>query len=757
MSKDKIPVQWDLGAEPRYKRQNMERAMRGKIERGLVELITNSDDSYRDLEEEEKQASGKIRIEIERKKRGEPSTIIVRDRAGGMNREEMYLKLGTLGRRTSGFEKGKARRGLHGRGARDVAAFGTVHFESIKGDEYNHLLIPPSLRCCFTESHPEKAIEEIREKLGIPKGNGTVVTIEVESRFKVPQHETLLKDFSRYYSLRDIFSNHSREVIIVDLKNKKREDRLLYNYPTDRVVFDGDFTISNYPEAKAHLIIHKHSIGFEQSGLPYREGILIKSTAAIHDCTYFGLESELFSWRFSGELSCEFIDKLVREYDDCEEINPDHPNYPKNNPIRLLDPFRDSLILEHPFTQALYKKSKEILQRFIEELKATETPSKRDVTDENLNRRLDNLSKEISKVFEKKLNELEEGIPTEEIDEPTVNKLSIGLHIIPPKEQTVIVNQPKTFSIIVKHYEALDEALPLNIESSDPYAIKVRTSPVYFKKLSEDRKIGRTTFTIESSKIGANAVIEVRYGGYSNLLLVEVVKPLPPPPPPDGLTFEKPLYHLQINKEKTLTLRLKTTIKPTDSVIVEIASDHPEIVIKGGGRCRLHEVTSLPEVLYGQCRVLGRQLKAGGEITARVAGFRPAQTRVIVEEHKEPPSGVKLKFDPVEDDFGAVRYKWNDKDPYLLNIGARHVTIRRYLGNPIEGKYPRIDSPLYRTVLAEVIAEALAFRILEKQFKREGQDGMLDYTSTDAYYHKHFSEFLSIAHKNLVVAESIEE
>jgi hypothetical protein len=751
MPKNEIPVQWDLGADPRYKRQNMERAMRGKIERGLVELITNSDDSYRNLEDEGKQASGKIRVEIERRKKEQPSIIIVRDRAGGMNREEMYLKLGTLGRRTSGFEKGKARRGLHGRGARDVAAFGTIHFESIKGDEYNHLVIPPSLRCRFMELHPKKSTEEIREKLGIPRGNGTVVTIEVESRFKVPQHETLLKDFSRYYSLRDIFSNHNREVILVDL-NKKREDRLLYNYPTGEVIFDGDFTIPDYPEAKVHLIIHKHSTGFEQGTLPYREGILIKSAAAVHDCTYFGLESELFSWRFSGGLSCEFIDKVIREYDDREEINPDHPNHPENNPIRLLDPFRDSLILEHPFTQALYKKGKEILQHFIEELKATETPSKRDVTDENLKRRLDSLSKEISKVFEKKLNELEEEILTEDVDDPKIKKLSIGLHIIPPDEQAIVVNQPKTFSVIVKHYETLDESLPINIESSDPYGIKVRSSPVYFKKLSEDREIGRTTFTVESSEVGAEAFIEARYGGYSNLVIVKVVKPLPPPPPPDGLTFEKPLYHLQINKEKTLTLRLKTTTKTTDSVVAEIASNHPEIVVKGGGRCRLHEVASL-EVLYGQCRVLGRQLKAGGEITARVAGFRPAQTRVIVEERNEPPSGVKLKFEPVEDDFGALRYKWNDKDPYLLNIGARHTTIRRYLGNPTEQGYPGIDSPLYHTVLAEVIAEALAFRILEKQFKKEG---MLDYTSTDLYYHKHFSEFLSIAHKNLV-PESIEE
>lgn len=150
-----IPAEWDLGADPRYKRQNMERAMRGKVERGIVELITNADDSYRDLEDKGGHVSGKIRIEIERRRK-EPSVIIVRDRAGGMNRQEMFYKLGTLGRRTSGFEKGKARRGLHGRGARDIAAFGTVHFESIKDEEYNHLIIPPSLKCRFTEDRAKK-------------------------------------------------------------------------------------------------------------------------------------------------------------------------------------------------------------------------------------------------------------------------------------------------------------------------------------------------------------------------------------------------------------------------------------------------------------------------------------------------------------------------------------------------------------------------------------------------------------------------
>lgn len=749
MPKVEIQMEWELRSGRRHKRQDIERAMRGRIERGLVELITNSDDSYRNLEDDGKRTSGKIRIEIERKKMGQPSIVIVRDRAEGMDRVEMYDKLGGLGERTSGFEKGKPRRGLNGRGAKDIAAFGTVHFESIKEDEYNRLVITPSLNCRFTEPRPEKVTSEIREKLGIRKGNGTVVTIEVESRFinRIPQHETLLKDFSRYYSLRDLFSNPRREVTLVDLK-KTREEPLFYKYPSGELVYDGDIVIPDYPAAKAHFIVYKHPTPFEQGTLtlaPHREGILVKSAAAIHDCTYFTLDSEVLSWRLTGQLFCEYIDQLIREYDNREEANPDNPNHPLNNPQRLLDPFRDGLILEHPFVRALYKKCKETLEPFIEELKATEKPSKRDVTDKNLKRKLRTLSREISRVFENKLRELEEEITPGIIPK----ELSIGLHIIPPDEQPIIVNQPKTFSVIIKHYEALDDSLPVNVVSSDPDNVRIRTSPVFLRGLLEDGKVGRATFTVESAEVGAEAYIEARYGGYSNLVLIKVVEPSPSPPLPGGLTFEKPLYHLQINKEKALVLRLKTTMKPTDSMVAEITSDHPDIVVKGGGRCILRE-TDMAGVLQGQCRLLGRQLKAHGKIIARVNSFEPAQTNVEVEERKEPPGGVQLRFEPDERDCGVLRYEWDDKEPYLLWIGARHPSIRRYLGEPTDEGYPGRTFRLYHAVLAEVIAEALAFRLLKIHFTRDGQQGMLDYDSTDLYYHKRFSEFLSIAHKILV-------
>lgn len=750
MDKLSIPSQWDLEATLRYKRQNMERAMKGDITRGLVELITNADDSYRDMAENSKHPSGKIRIEIGRRRKGQSKTVIVRDRAGGMSREELFEKMGGLGRRTSGFEKGKKRRGLLGRGAKDVAAFGTVHFESIKDEEYNHLIIPHSLKCRFDGEKPLKATNEIRERLHIPKGNGTVVTIEVNSQFIIPNHAKLVSEFSRYYSLRDIFSNPNRAVIMKDL-SQDREDPLVYKHPDGQIIFNEDFVVPSYPKAIAHLIIRKHETPFPQERLPYREGILVKSSATIHDCTYFNLESEPLTWRFTGELRCDYIDQLILEYEDQEEANSDSPSHPPENPTRLLDPSRDGLIGEHPFIQKLYKKGTDILRRFVDELKTAEDTNKRDVVDDNLNKKLKDLSKEVSKLFESKLRELEEDETTTPLDESAISALGAGLHIIPPSVANIFIEQSKTFSVIIKHYEPIEPLSTVEIVSRDPEIVAVRLSPVQFKKVSEDGTIARTTFTLDGLNLGNEIYIEARSGIYENLLTVNVINPPEPALVPDGLTFERSSYVLQVNKEKSLTLRLKTMSKPTEKVFAQLNSDNPEIVVKGGGRVELKETAS-PNVWMGVCKVTGRRVKDKGILTARLSEHEPALTHLVVEI-REPKSGIDIKTKPVEEDFGSVRYKWDlPKDPYQLLIGAKHPSIRRYLGTPNNGSgYPGVNDVRYHIVLAEVVAEALAFKILEKEFRRKGQGALLGYADTDFHFHRHYSDFLEITHKYLAV------
>ena len=108
--------------------QDAVEAMGGNIIRGIIELVTNSDDAYVDVTNGPKQK--KIIIEVEHK-RGKPWKVVVRDRATGMSAKDLEEKITKLGKRTSGFERGENKRGNLGRGAKDVTAFGNVDFFSI--------------------------------------------------------------------------------------------------------------------------------------------------------------------------------------------------------------------------------------------------------------------------------------------------------------------------------------------------------------------------------------------------------------------------------------------------------------------------------------------------------------------------------------------------------------------------------------------------------------------------------------------------
>jgi hypothetical protein len=84
-----------------------------------VELITNCDDSYRRLEDEGIEASGKIEIVVTREKGGVCKFLVVKDYAEGMTRQELE-KAVRFGGETSGFEKGRTVRGLFGRGLKEA-------------------------------------------------------------------------------------------------------------------------------------------------------------------------------------------------------------------------------------------------------------------------------------------------------------------------------------------------------------------------------------------------------------------------------------------------------------------------------------------------------------------------------------------------------------------------------------------------------------------------------------------------------------
>ena len=171
-----------IEVDPRHTMRSIKSAIQGSVIKTLVELITNSNDSYTRIEESGENVDGEIMITFE--KNGNRGNFSVIDNAEGMSHEEIKSKLTKYGVATSGLKDGFSVRGYFGQGVKDALISmidGEIH--SIKNDIYT---------CCrlYEEDHkPSYAIEfpipvtnQIRKKLSITE-NGTVAKFSADRTF----------------------------------------------------------------------------------------------------------------------------------------------------------------------------------------------------------------------------------------------------------------------------------------------------------------------------------------------------------------------------------------------------------------------------------------------------------------------------------------------------------------------------------------------------------------------------------------------
>jgi histidine kinase/DNA gyrase B/HSP90-like ATPase len=205
--------------------QDSAEALGRDLVRGIIELVTNSDDAYARLG-----IRGKVWIGVEHTRGRDTYPLIVRDRAGGMRLDEMRTALTNIGERTSEFESGAAVRGNRGRGAKDLAGFGEAIFESIKDGRYSKV----TLRRDGWEAERERdATREERKRLHILRGGGTQVTVHVERSVRCPRHDRLVRAIAHDFQLRDIMADPGREVRLAKLGDQSTPTERL-RYAVDR-------------------------------------------------------------------------------------------------------------------------------------------------------------------------------------------------------------------------------------------------------------------------------------------------------------------------------------------------------------------------------------------------------------------------------------------------------------------------------------------------------------------------------------------
>jgi hypothetical protein len=737
----------DLRLAPRYYQFNRAFAIRDVYD-ALVELVTNSDDSYHRLFRKRAvpEDGGPILIEYLEQRKGQPSFIIVHDRAEGMALQEMRDKLGNVGPKQS--EEGD--RGFMARGAKDCTELGPMVVESIKDDAYYKCELTPDAKFVPWESG-KRATTEVRDRLHIPRGNGTVVKLQIDARHRMPRYESLLRDLPWHFALRDILCEESKTRALLRNLNRRedRAERVAYRHPEGEVVCDETFGIEAYQGANAHIKIWKSAEAFEDSGDRFRRsGILIKGARAIHECSLLTpeFEKDPYARKYFGRLECAYIDELLKQYDERREKGQPHPD---SNPTLLIDPNRQhGLIRDHPFTRALLLVPSERLRALVAKDREADRSKQQQIANQETQGRLDRLARKASEFLRRQLEEIQEVTAGEDVDKSAFAEQGV---LIFPTYLNVALGQERTLTYYARASLLRNANPSVTVVADDP-ALTVLDASFALRphRSKQDLRVG--TFRVRGESLKDCVIIRA------------VCEGLPPAQAAASVvetkieehTFDQPLefeygqYRVREGSQKSLELFAKYPEVVADATDVALTtSDSAGVPIRGS--CQLIPVAG-SNYARGSVVVQGRKLNARAEIMA-VANSREAVTTVKVVQ-KPPETRIPIEIKLRDEDFGNFRAKWADHEgkPHLLLVSARHKSLSRYLG-PAPG-YEGQNAPHFRLLLAEIVAESVCRKSLileskertwEFRWADQREDHMIAETVL-AELQKRIREFVADAH-----------
>ena len=690
----------------------------------IVELVTNADDRYQILNTE-----GRIEIEIGRQGRGKPSILRVRDYADGLTTDQMNVKIGRIGGRVSGLEEGFAVRGTNSRGAKDIAALGNVTFESIAEDGRFHT-------CRIFENFEYEADDakmatpHVRRQLCIMEGTGTVVTIQVDGTHTIPKVSSLVPKIASLVRLRDIVLQKRTELVVRGLSGGSWK-AVIFRNPSGRKRVSTAFEVPGYPKATAKLLVYRarKKLTGGRADRFRIGGILVKSRHAIHEATLFdrSLEWDSNAHWFYGRLTCEAIDDLWNEYDERHARGDKHP---RENPVPILDPSRKSgLTPDHPFVKALYAHALTLLRPLVEEERTrAERERARSVESHQTKRRLNALAKAANRFME---DFSDDAIATGSKGRQTGSRFHIRGYVLSPEYAQYIRGHSYGCQLTV-----LEEAFP-EIAEGDKVAVQCLTSDliadsatVRLEPLSDHEGALRARWSMKAANASPATGFIVRVGRIEAEATIEVLeseadryRDL------DGLSFERSRFRIRGDSPKRIRLLAPVALirEAGDLFTCSLSSDEFRVT----GAKRLKEKAGAG-IAVATLTVRALDDEAAATKLEAVLGSE----RAVTELRAVTPVGAGIAIKLEDIDYGDRRYRWNKN---VLEIGARHPSLQRYLGPKTES-YPGQDDVQFRVLLAEVVAEALCARRLQGNI--EANPGDFEGISWDDYY-RHFTQLMS--------------
>lgn len=686
-------------------RQDMAQAMRNEIIAGLIELLTNADDAYKEAGK-----SGRIDIEISTAALydGYGARVAVKDHALGLSADELERKITTIGganeERVRDQEGRVGTRGLFGRGAKDVASFGRALYEAVKDGSYSAIAIDGHRPRFEVIAEAQAATAGIRQKMSLGENdNGVTASIFIETArmSALPTPLKLVQQLERHVSLRAILSQH--EVFLRD--GRSGQDRHLRTFDADgEVVIDKSIALKGYHK-EARLIVRRLDERKKDSIGPYTQhGIVIRDSRANYENTFFALATRPESGWFSGEFICPEIDDLARQRDladrEPESLTPATIKFlNKSNPKPIILRTREGLDPSHPYYRALAMAVQSELSPLFDQVAKEENALKS--AGAKLTNDLNAIGRSLAQLMQTALEEaeLDDEIGGNDPVEPDL------LALLPPVKR-VKLGKVATLTIWIPDDGGEPDSTRIEIKTTNSDIAIQDTFPL--TNWEKHPRFGALVNQVHVIAGGSgSAEIEVRYGdGIARSRVSVESLDDDSESVPDELVWER--TQLAITPSKVRTLRVFAPAEMLGTPI-KFETNEPGLAkVSGESVLRLNTTKAF---CYALCRL---ETGPGEGLLSLIASSREhsATCRVTIRE-VSVSSGPRIQFDFRNQDSPTRSALFQDGEVLEIRVFARHRAIRNLIGDHDGSKYKREDKPDFRAALAEIIALEVTNHVIQ--------------------------------------------
>jgi hypothetical protein len=598
MVQQQVAVTRGLLYASRFARQQADQSIKRDVPRAIVELVLNSDDSYRRLEASGRAPSGEIDIFVERKRSG--SVIRVVDYAEGMDGQRMDKGVGSYGEDMAGPNV----RGFFGRGLKDaIIGLGKGEVTSTRNG-----------RACRCTLEVESGGPKYTRYRDAPRAepNGALVTVVVDRPdVSMPQIEPLHHQLEQYFSLREVMLNPRRNVTLHEVGGRSRKWRLSFSTPVGKELLQEGLEVPGYP-GTVTLEVYRSEVPLAspaEEGPTAPGGLLFTCRRGILALSLLKYAHDPNAEHLFGRVSVPHLDDLL----DRQE------------PVLVATREVEGLDWNHPYNRALKSILEDKLRPLVEAEAKRRQSAESHVRDQRLRAAITSALDE--------LNMIAQGELAGEIGGVQPSMPPRGFGFVPEYVQVVA---GKDAALYIRTLTPTVVPCGADVHtSSDNNDVVVKTPLVKVEEDGRHEELGRAKIIVEGRRIGAEALMTAKWGQLEACALVKVIsKRLPP-----VHTVRKGRQGLIKDiRFRDLEPRIRSSFED-GVIIIEVGAPTVSPYIGPGGKGAYdtgHGQVMLAELIADAfCREVARERVGTGLVPSPIGGQADAREREYRRLHNQ--------------------------------------------------------------------------------------------------------------------------